>query len=192
MHSTIPWKDSQDVTAYERLVGECKKMGIKGKIAWTLMTDKVSKPLFQAIYREMMNMLMSSSDSVHDINTNLKNIGFKVGEHLLLDYAERIKQHAAEFHEFGSTLQLAYKVNSGQYFTDVWVSEDKTTIKFTDDDCPICEGVVITDMPGLQYCNLISGVFQAVLDLRGFKGQAYQESCKALGDDSCVWTIKNV
>ena len=167
-------------------------MGIKGKLAWSFKVDKVAKPLFQATYRELMNSLMSTSESVQEINLKLKDIGFRVGEHLLLDYAERIKQHAAEFHEFGGTLQLAYKVNSGQEFTDVWVSEDKTTIKFTDEECPLCEGVVINDMPGLQYCNLISGVFQAVLDLRGFHGQAYQESCKALGDKACVWTIKNV
>ncbi|MGY5853988.1 MAG: hypothetical protein RTU92_10510 [Candidatus Thorarchaeota archaeon] len=155
------------------------------------MTTKVSKTLFQATYREMMNMLMSSSESVNDINQNLKDIGFRVGEHLLLDYADRIREHAAEFHEFGSTLQLAYKVNSGQPFTSIWVSDDHTTIKFTDDECPLCEGVLIDDMPGLQYCNLIIGVFQAVLDLRGFTGTAYQESCKALGDATCTWTIKN-
>ncbi len=102
----------------------------------------------------------------------------------------RIREHATEFHEFGGTLQLAYKVNSGQEFTLAWVSDDKRTIKFSDDNCPLCEGVEITDMPGLQYCNLISGVFKAVLDLRGFDGVAYQESCKALGDGTCTWIIK--
>ncbi|TFG10883.1 hypothetical protein EU538_00310 [Candidatus Thorarchaeota archaeon] len=167
-------------------------MGIKGKLAWALKIDKVSKPLFQAIYREMMNFLIQTSDTVDEVNRKLKDLGFKVGEHLLMDYAERIREHAAEFHEFGSTLQLAYKVNSGQDFTSAWVSDDRRTIKFSDDNCPICEGVEITDMPGLQYCNLISGVFQAVLDLRGFQGEAYQESCKALGDSTCTWTIHKI
>jgi hypothetical protein len=37
-------------------------MGIKGKIAWSFMTDKVSKVLFQASYREMMNLLMAGSE----------------------------------------------------------------------------------------------------------------------------------
>jgi len=165
-------------------------MGIKGKLAWTFKIDKVSKPLFQAIYRELMNNLMSSSENVEIINQRLKEIGFRVGEHLLLDYADKIRQHASEFHEFGKTLQLAYRVNSGQPFSSVSVSDDKRTLKFTDADCPICAGVEITDMPGLQYCNLISGVFQAVLDLRGFKGETYQESCKALGDADCTWTIR--
>ena len=165
-------------------------MGIKGRLAWTFKIDKVSKPLFQAIYRELMNNLMSSSENVEIINQRLKEIGFRVGEHLLLDYAEKIRQHASEFHEFGTTLQLAYRVNSGQPFSSVSVSEDKRTLKFTDVDCPICAGVEITDMPGLQYCNLISGVFQAVLDLRGFTGETYQESCKALGDSDCTWTIR--
>ena len=165
-------------------------MGIKGKLAWALKVDKVSKPLFQAIYREMMNLLMATSTSVEEINAKVKEIGFHVGEHLLLDYAERIRQHAKEFHEFSSTLQLAYRVNSGQEFTSVRIGDDGKTIKFTDDNCPICEGVEITDMPGLQYCNLVSGVFQAVLDLRGFRGETYQESCRALGDDTCTWVIR--
>ncbi len=164
-------------------------MGVKGTLAWKLKIDKVSKPLFQATYRELMNHLIQTSSNVDEINNRMKEIGFRVGEHLLMDYADRIRKHAAEFHEFANTLQLAYRVNSGQEFTAVWVSEDKNTIKFIDTNCVLCEGVHIDDMPGLQYCNLISGVFKAVLDLRGFKGEAYQESCRAVGDEVCTWTI---
>ncbi|MFW9925307.1 MAG: hypothetical protein ACFFDM_00925 [Candidatus Thorarchaeota archaeon] len=164
-------------------------MGVKGKIAWNFMTDKVSKVLFQASYRELMNLLMSTSETVEMINFKMKDIGFRVGETLLMDYADRIRQHAGAFHEFANTLKLAYKVNSGQVFTDVWVSDDKRTIKFTDANCPICAGVHITDMPGLQYCVIVSGVFDAVMKLRGFQAESFQESCKALGDDVCTWTL---
>ncbi|MHA1769049.1 MAG: hypothetical protein ACTSV3_04270 [Candidatus Thorarchaeota archaeon] len=164
-------------------------MGIKGKLAWTIKIDKVSKTLFQASYRELMNLLMATSDSVEEINRKMKDIGFRVGETLLMDYADRIRQHAASFAEFSNTLQLAYKVNSGQDFTDVWISPDKRTIKFTDANCPICEGVLIDDMPGLQYCALVSGVFDAVMKLRGFSAESFQESCRAVGDDVCTWTL---
>ncbi|TFG12089.1 hypothetical protein EU537_10390 [Candidatus Thorarchaeota archaeon] len=167
-------------------------MGIKGKLAWALKIDKVSKTLFQATYRELQNMLMATSDSVDDINKKMKDVGFKVGETLLMDYADRIKEHAADFVEFSDTLKLAYKVNSGQDFTDVWISGDGKTIKYTDANCPICEGVQITDMPGLQYCNLVSGVFDAVMKLRGFNAESFQESCKALGDDVCTWTLREL
>jgi hypothetical protein len=164
-------------------------MGVKGKIAWNFMTDKVSKVLFQASYRELMNLLMSTSESVDEINRKMKEIGFRVGETLLMDYADRIRDHAGAFHEFANTLQLAYKVNSGQQFTNIWVSNDRKTIKFTDADCPICAGVHITDMPGLQYCVIVSGVFDAVMKLRGFQAESFQESCRALGDESCTWTL---
>ncbi|UCE09844.1 MAG: hypothetical protein JSW61_12860 [Candidatus Thorarchaeota archaeon] len=165
-------------------------MGFRGKVAWRFMTPKVAKPLFQSMYRELLNLLISSSESVDAINEKLLDMGYKVGEHLLMDYAERIRAHAKAFHEFSSTLHLAYKVNSGQEFTNIWLSDDKRAVKFSDEECPLCEGVHITDMPGLQYCNLVSGVFQAVLDLRGFNGEAYQESCKAVGDGTCTWTIR--
>jgi len=164
-------------------------MGIKGKVAWNFMTDKVSKVLFQATYREVQNLLMASSSSVDEINYKMKDMGFRVGETLLMDYADRIREHAAEFGQFANTLQLAYKVNSGQNFTSIWISDDKKTIKFTDDDCPICAGVTIDDMPGLQYCNIISGVFDAVMKLRGFNAESYQESCRAVGDSTCTWTL---
>ncbi|MHA1215870.1 MAG: hypothetical protein ACTSPX_00910 [Candidatus Thorarchaeota archaeon] len=165
-------------------------MGVRGKLAWALKIDKVSKPIFQATYRELMNILIQTSDNVEEINQKMKDIGFKVGEDLLMEYAEKIRKHASTFVEFSSTLQLAYKVNSGQEFTDVWVSDDGRVVKFTDDHCVLCEGVEIRDMPGLQYCNLVSGVFQAVMDLRGFNAEAYQESCRALGDSTCTWTIR--
>ena len=164
-------------------------MGVKGKLAWTLKIDKVAKTLYQATYREMMNLLMGTSASVDEINKKVKEIGFKVGETLLMDYADRISEHAGSFVEFSNTLQLAYKVNSGQEFTKVDVSDDNRTIRFTDAKCIICEGVMINDMPGLQYCNLISGVFDAVMKLRGFTADSYQESCKALGDSVCTWTL---
>ena len=164
-------------------------MGVKGKLAWSLKIDKVSKTLFQATYRELQNNIMGSSESVAAMNQKMKEIGFRVGETLLMDYADRIREHAVSFVEFSKTLQLAYKVNSGQEFTDVQVSADERTIKFTDSKCAICDGVRITDKPGLQYCNLISGVFDAVLSLRGFKADSFQESCRALGDQTCTWTI---
>lgn len=164
-------------------------VGIKGKLAWTLRIDKVSKVLFQASYRELMNLLMTTSTSVDEINRKMQAIGFRVGETLLMDYADRIREHAAEFAEFSSTLGLAYKVNSGQEFTDISISDDRRTIRFTDEDCPVCAGVVITDMPGLQYCAIVSGVFDAVMDLRGFRADSYQESCRALGDEACTWTL---
>lgn len=164
-------------------------MGIKGKLAWAVKIDKVSKTLFQATYRELMNFLMSTSESVDEINRKMKDIGFRVGETLLMDYADRIREHAVDFAQFSKTLQLAYKVNSGQEFTNVDISGDERTIKFTDAECPICEGVLIDDMPGLQYCVIVSGVFDAVMKLRGFSAESYQESCKALGDDVCTWTL---
>ncbi len=164
-------------------------MGVKGKIAWNFMTDKVSKVLFQATYREVQNLLMATSSSVDEINQKMKEMGFRVGGTLLMDYADRIREHAVEFAEFSNTLQLAYKVNSGQNFTNMWISDDRRSIKFSDDNCPLCAGVTITDMPGLQYCNLISGVFDAVMKLRGFQAETYQESCKAVGDSTCTWTV---
>ena len=164
-------------------------MGVKGKLGWTLKTEKVSKVLFQASYRELMNLLMSTSENVNEINRKMTDIGFRVGETLLMDYADKIREHAVSFDQFSKTLQLAYKVNSGQEFTSVWISDDKRTIKFTDENCPICQGVVINDMPGLQYCALVRGVFNAVMKLRGFTADSFQESCKALGDNACTWTL---
>jgi predicted hydrocarbon binding protein len=165
-------------------------MGIKGTLGWHLKIDKVSKTLFQATYRELMNNLMAQSASVDEVNRAMQTIGFKVGETLLMDYADKIREHAGEFKDFAKTLQLAYKVNSGQEFTSVWISDDGRAIKFTDADCPVCAGVEINDMPGLQYCAIVSGVFDAVMELRGFEAEAYQESCRALGDAVCTWTLR--
>ncbi|MHA1933851.1 MAG: hypothetical protein ACW97A_01095 [Candidatus Thorarchaeota archaeon] len=167
-------------------------MGVKGKIAWSFMTEKVSQTLFQATYRELMNFLMSSSENIDEMNRKIHDIGFRVGETLLMDYADRIRAHAVSFGEFSKTLQLAYKVNSGQVFSKINISDDERTIRFTDADCPVCAGVEISDMPGLQYCGIVSGVFNAVMKLRGFEADSFQESCKALGDEVCTWTLRLV
>ncbi len=58
-------------------------MGVKGKLAWALKTDRVSEPSFQAIYREFVNLLLETCESVDEINRRLKEVGFHVGGRIL-------------------------------------------------------------------------------------------------------------
>ena len=164
-------------------------MGIKGKIAFALKMPKVARPLLQSIYRELMNIIILTSENDDEINEKIMDVGKNLAETLFMDYADRISKHADTFTELSETLGLAYKVNTGQEFTDISVIEDSKEIRFVDDNCILCEGV---DVRGnnIMYCNIVAGVFDAVLNLKDINGISYQETCKASGDHTCTWVVK--
>ncbi len=170
-----------------------KNMGIKGKIAWNFMTEKVSQKLVTSMYEFIFSEILQSTSNPEEINQKLKDAGEFMGERLLTDYAERIRQHAAEFHEFTTTLKLAYKVNVGHEPSSIKYIKESNSIEISDDDCIFCRGVTLpNEYKTIHFCEIVSGVFQAVLDLRGFNGQVTQSESRANGASKCTWVLKQL
>ena len=116
-----------------------------------------------------------------------------MGERLLTDYAERIRQYASEFHEFSNTLKLAYKVNVGHEPSAIEYDKETSSISMSDDDCIFCRGVTLPEeYKDVHFCEIVSGVFQAVLDLRGFNATVEQKESQASGDSTCKWILHKI
>ena len=62
-------------------------MGIKGSVAWRLMTEKVSQNTLQSLYEFFINQLFMENLENEQINQKLKEAGLFVGERLLVDYS---------------------------------------------------------------------------------------------------------
>ena len=166
-------------------------MGIKGKIAWNLMTEKVSQKILVSMYEYQFSKVVEKTSNPQEINAELKSLGEFVGERLLMDYAERFRQHAKEFSEFADTLKLAYKVNVGHEPSSTHYDPDTNSITISDEKCIFCQGVELPEeMKEVKFCNLVSGVFQSVIDLRGFKGEVDQVESQATGGKTCTWVLK--
>lgn len=168
-------------------------MGLKGRIAWNFMTEKVSQKLVISMYEYLFSSVLAKTTNPLEINQELKNVGEFMGERLLTDYAERIRQHASEFHEFSNTLKLAYKVNVGHEPSTIAYDKGTDSISISDDDCIFCRGVTLPDeYKEVNFCECVSGVFQAVMDLRGFNAKVNQKESQASGAKTCTWVIQRV
>ncbi|MHA1410633.1 MAG: hypothetical protein ACTSQY_10075 [Candidatus Odinarchaeia archaeon] len=169
-------------------------MGIKGWLGFHLKEKKISHKLFHSLMLSMVKTLLEETGgNIEEANQKIFNIGVKMAEPLLFEYADKIKSHAGEFHEFSKTLNLAHKVFTGHEFSKITYSEDKKTITYAITDCPLCEGIILPgEYKGLKYCNIVPGIFSQILKLRGFKGTCTEIACKTQGAPQCVYEMKQI
>ncbi len=167
-------------------------MGIKGWIGWRFKVRKTSLNTFQALVSGIIDYLLKETGGdVKAANDKLFRIGMSMAETLLFEYSDSIGVHATTFQGFLKTFNLATKVLMGKAFDRAYWDSAGRKIVYAYEDCPICEGVKISEeYKGLKYCHIMSGVFHHVLSLRGFAGECEEVQCKTWGDEACVWELR--
>jgi len=169
-------------------------MGLKGWLGFHLKMKKTSVNVFQALVAAIVDyILRECNDSVEETNRRLLQLGASMAETLLFEYSDKIGQHATVFAEFVDTFKLATKVMLGVTFSKAYYDPAERKIVYEYRDCPICEGVRLSEKYGnLKFCNMLSGVFQHVLALRGFSGECDEVKCRTWGDEACVFELREV
>jgi hypothetical protein len=166
-------------------------MGVKGWLGFKLKTKKTSLELFQAMMAGTVDTFLTKNEGdIEKTNADIKALGERMTETLLMGYSEKMKEHAPVFEKFQDTLALAYKFYSGNSFTNIIYNPEKKTIRYEDDDCFICRGITLSDeLKDLKYCSIVPGIFTGVLKLRDFHGDCNQIECKAAGGKTCAYEL---
>jgi predicted hydrocarbon binding protein len=169
-------------------------MGVKGWIGYHLKMKKTSLNAFQALVAAVIdNVVEESRGDINVANNKLLRLGQAMAETLLFEYSDKIGQHATTFDGFVDTFTLATRVMLGKAFDQAYYDNANKKIVYVFDICPICENVRMSDeFRGLKYCNILSGVFQHVLTLRGFNSECEEVKCRTWGDEACVWELREV
>ncbi len=167
-------------------------MGIKGWLAWRLKMKKTSLNAFQALIAAIIDYVIKETEGdVKAANDKLFQIGLSMAETLLFEYSDSIGEHAKTFDGFLKTFNLAVRVMLGKAFDKAYWDSSERKIVYSYEDCPICEGVKISEKyKGLKYCHILSGVFHHVLALRGFSAECEEVQCRTWGDEACVWELR--
>lgn len=167
-------------------------MGVKGWIGWHFKMEKTSLNAFQALVAAVIDdVLLTTKGDINLANEKLLRLGNAMAETLLFEYSDTIGQHATTFDGFLDTFNLATRVMLGRAFDEAYYDEAERKIVYIFKDCPICENIRMSDeFRGLKYCNILSGVFQHVLTLRGFSSECEEVQCKTWGADSCIWELR--
>lgn len=169
-------------------------MGVKGWIGYHLKMKKTSLNAFQALVAAVIdNVVEESRGDISVANNKLLRLGQAMAETLLFEYSDKIGQHATTFDGFVDTFTLATRVMLGKAFDEAYYDNAHKKIVYVFEECPICENVRMSDeFRGLKYCNILSGVFQHVLTLRGFNSECEEVKCCTWGDEACVWELREV
>lgn len=167
-------------------------MGVKGWIGYHFKMRKTSLNAFQALAAAVIDYIMQESrGDISVANNKLLKLGQAMAETLLFEYSDKIGEHATTFDGFLETFNLATRVMLGKSFDNAYYDKENRKIVYIYEECPICENVRMSDeFRGLKYCNILSGVFQHVLTLRGFNSECEEVQCRTWGDDACVWELR--
>ncbi|MFW9985601.1 MAG: hypothetical protein ACFFDJ_03455 [Candidatus Odinarchaeota archaeon] len=167
-------------------------MGVKGWLGWHLKMRKTSLNAFQALVAAVIDdVLGQTKGDVKAANERLLRLGMAMAETLLFEYSDTIGEHATTFDGFLDTFTLATRVMLGKAFDKAYYDPSERKIVYIFEECPICENIRMSDeFNGLKYCNILSGVFQHVLTLRGFDSECEEVQCKTWGADSCIWELR--
>ncbi len=167
-------------------------MGVKGWLGWHLKMRKTSLNAFQALVAAVIDdVLHNTKGDINRANDKLLRLGMAMAETLLFEYSDTIGEHATTFDGFLNTFTLATRVMLGKAFDNAYYDKAESKIVYIFEECPICENIRMSDeFRGLKYCNILSGVFQHVLTLRGFDSECEEVKCSTWGEDSCVWELR--
>ncbi|MFX0168020.1 MAG: hypothetical protein ACFE89_01575 [Candidatus Hodarchaeota archaeon] len=167
-------------------------MGVKGWVGWHFKMKKTSLNAFQALVAAVIDYIIEDSKGdINLANSKLLRLGMAMAETLLFEYSDTIGKHATTFDGFTDTFTLATRVMLGQAFDEVQYDTAGKKIVYKFNDCPICQNIRMSDeFTGLKYCNILSGVFQHVLTLRGFDSVCEEVECRTWGADACVWELR--
>lgn len=167
-------------------------MGVKGWIGWHFKMQKTSLNAFQALVAAVIDdVLQNSKGDINQANQKLLQLGNAMAETLLFEYSDTIGQHATTFDGFLETFTLATRVMLGRGFDNAYYDKAEKKIVYVFEDCPICQNIRMSDeFQGLKYCNILSGVFEHVLTLRGFNSECEEVQCSTWGADACVWELR--
>ncbi len=167
-------------------------MGVKGWLGFHFKMRKTSLNAFQALVAAVIdNVLLETKGDINAANSKLLQLGMAMAETLLFEYSDKIGEHATTFEGFVETFNLATRVMLGKSFDSASFDKANNKIIYVYNECPICENIRMSDeFRGLKYCNIMSGVFQHVLTLRGFNSECEEVQCRTWGDDSCVWELR--
>jgi predicted hydrocarbon binding protein len=153
---------------------------------------KVENPLLLAMYSNMVDKILASTPNIEEANKTLRSLGKELGSQLYLntEIAEKSKDSVTTREDVGRLVDVIYKVLLDRRPSDVDMDSARGSIRVTDKNCIWCQEVNLEGMRGFGYCEIFSGILEAILEFKGVDAKVFQETSKATGADYCTWNIR--
>ncbi|MFW9907106.1 MAG: hypothetical protein ACFFEF_00915 [Candidatus Thorarchaeota archaeon] len=153
---------------------------------------KVENPLLLTIYTHMVEKILGETNNIEEANEHLRGVGREIGSHLYLntEIADKTKDTINTREDVAKLVDVVYKVLYEKKPQDVDMDSARGSIRVSDRNCVWCQEVSLEGMRGFGYCEIFSGIMEAILEFKGVQAKVFQEMSRATGSDLCVWNIR--
>ncbi|MFW9849004.1 MAG: hypothetical protein ACFFF4_07675 [Candidatus Thorarchaeota archaeon] len=153
---------------------------------------KIENPLLLTMYSHTVEKILESTSNIEEANEALRQIGREIGSHLYLntEIADKTKDTINTREDVAKLADVVYKVLFDKRPTDVDMDSARGSIRISDKNCVWCQEVSLEGMTGFGYCEIFSGIMEAILEFKGVQAKVFQEMSRATGYDLCVWNIR--
>lgn len=155
---------------------------------------KLDNPLLLSLYSHYVENILSSTTSIDDANQSLRDLGKEIGQQIYLntEIVEKTKDSVTTREDVAKLIEIVYRVLFDKKPKDVDMKTARGSVRITDDNCVWCQEVNLEGMRGFGYCEIFSGILEAILEFKGVEGKVFQEMSRATGSDVCVWNVRLV
>ncbi|MCK5151108.1 MAG: hypothetical protein KAQ65_04685 [Candidatus Thorarchaeota archaeon] len=153
---------------------------------------KIENPLLLTMYTQTVEKILETTSNIEEANEVLRTLGREIGSHLYLntEIADKTKDTINTREDVAKLADVVYKVLYDKRPSDVDMDSARGSIRITDKNCVWCQEISLEGMRGFGYCEIFSGIMEAILEFKGVQAKVFQEMSKATGSDLCVWNVR--
>jgi hypothetical protein len=153
---------------------------------------KIMNPLLLTIYSHTVEKILETTSNIEEANEALRMLGRELGSQLYLntEIADKTKDTINTREDVAKLADVVYKVLYDKRPNDVDMDSARGSIRVSDKNCVWCQEVSLEGMRGFGYCEIFSGIMEAILEFKGVQAKVFQEMSRATGSDLCVWNVR--
>ena len=154
----------------------------------------LENPLFVSLYGQIVEKILAETSNVEEANQRLRDLGKEMGSQLYLstEIADKTKDNIVTREDVSKLIEALFKILFNKKPTDIDMETARGSIRVSDNKCIFCQEVNLEGMRGFGYCEIFSGILEAILEFKGVDASVFQELSRALGAEECVWNVRLV
>ncbi|NWF96149.1 MAG: hypothetical protein HXY34_08395 [Candidatus Thorarchaeota archaeon] len=153
---------------------------------------KIENPLLLSMYSQTVDRVLSETSNVEEANARLRDIGREIGRQIYLntDIVDKTKETLTTREDVSKLIEVVFKILFDRRPTEIDMETARGSIRISDASCIWCQEVHLEGMRGFGYCEVFSGILEAILQFKGVESKVYEEICRASGASSCIWNVR--
>ncbi len=153
---------------------------------------RIENPLLLSIYGQLVDKILAETGNIEEANERLRELGRSMAEQIYLttEIVDKTKDTVMTREDVAKLIETVYKTLFDKKPSEIDMESARGSVRVTDTSCIWCQDVNLEGMHGFGYCEVFSGILQAILEYKGVEAKVFEESCHATGGSACTWNVR--